>query len=119
MDLTTGYDKVLDENIDNFYFETLTDRCALWLRDDLSGENAYILHCYDYLTGETREYPLHGDKWNSHGIYYDRGQLYFAHASRKTGGKFSTVNRDLVVWDITSGAWREIYGGVIEKEVRE
>ena len=116
--LSTGEEKALAGNIEDFYGLFLTDNCAMWLQDDPTGENAYILHCYDYLAGEKAEYPLHGDKWKSSDIYYDRGQVYFLHGSRNTGGPYSGVSRDMVVWDIASGAIREIDNGKIVKEAK-
>lgn len=123
VNLSTGEDKILAENITDvkLYRLAFTDRCLMWLRDDPTEQYSYILYCYDYLTGEEKEYPLKGDKkrkWREGELFYDRGLLYLVGPNLfdEKGAIYS--HTALVVWDIASGAQREIYKGEIVAEVK-
>ena len=121
VDLSTGEEKTLVENVTTLHQFLLTDRCAMYMLNDPTGENAFILHCYNYLTGEKTEYPLRGRRWHGYEIFYDQGQLYLLRLSllNKEG---KPVHYDdlltVVVWDIATGAQREIYKNMIVKEIR-
>ena len=121
VDLSTGEEKTLVENVTDLRNYLLTDRCVMYILDDPTGENAFILHCYNYLTGEKTEYPLKGRRWSSYKIFYDQGQLYLLRPSL-LDEEGRPVNYDdlltVVVWDIATGAQREIYKNEIVKEIR-
>ena len=121
VDLSTGEEKILAENVTDLYNYLLTDRCAMYMLNDPSGENAFILHCYNYLTGEKTEYPLKGKRWRGYNFYYDRGQLYSLDLSLLDENGNPVRHDDLVtlvVWNIATGAQREIYKGKIVEEVK-
>ena len=121
VDLSTGEEKTLVENVTTLHQFLLTDRCVMYIMDDPTGENAFILHCYNYLTGEKTEYPLKGRRWSGHEIFYDQGQLYLLRLSLLNEEGKSVHYDDLltvVVWDIATGAQREIYKNKIVKEIR-
>ena len=121
VDLSTGEEKILAENVTDLYNYLLTDRCVMYMLNDPTEENAFILHCYNYLTGEKTEYPLKGKRWRGYNFYYDRGQLYSLDLSLldENGNpvRHGTLVT-LVVWDIATGAQREIYKNKIVKEIR-
>lgn len=63
-DLSTGEDRVIEKIKDGARNVIFTDRCVMYLMDDSTGKSAFILHCYNYLTGEKTEYPLKGKNGN-------------------------------------------------------
>ena len=117
-DLSTGEDRVIEKIKNGARNVTFTDRCVMYLMDDPTGKSAFILNCYNYLTGEKTEYPLKGKKWQDGNLFYDGGMLYMIGSELLDEDGKAVSFSTLVVWDITSGAQREIYSGKIVEEVK-
>ena len=118
VDSSTGEEQIVTEKGGKYGNTVMTDHCILYLMKDPERKNAYILHCYDYHTGERTEYPLRGEIWESEGgtLMYDRGKIYFT-----MPGQYDEIGRpihvaDLVVWDIATGRQQVIRAGEISEE---
>ena len=102
VDSTTGENRILDEDSADDAFIVMTGRCVMALKDDPTGEHAQILRCYDYLTGEQKDYPLEGEKWRGPLMYY-RGRIYMESPYQTDGSDEVTARATIVAWDIFSG----------------
>ena len=109
VNLITGEDRVLSEASGHIGHTAITKRCILALVDDPDGNNAKILHCYDYTTGEHTQYPMQGE-WLGKYLRYHRGRIYLwqAYIPGEDGEKLDEA--DYVEWDILTGRQRVVKG---------